>query len=232
MVAATKEQKRPASTAPTKSAEPEPQFGEMRKVRLRFTGVTPLIQHNAKGMRTEESVKGMNKKVKEHLTGAAEAETGLYRTVDGKFYHPAEAFRDAIIESGVGSKIGKKSASDTLMSGLFVLHDEAILLDPKTGKPFQDDKENPPWAVDTRTVVNPNTGGRIERSRPIWNHWSCEVEFEYDPFILGPEIILQAAQLAGMRIGVGQLRPCPKKKDRKRGRGGRYGKFKAEIVKE
>lgn len=208
------------------------QVGDMVKLRLRFTGFTPLLQHNAKGMSVEDQKKGgLDKTEKVHLTGEAEARTGLYVTTDGKrYYHPAEAFRDAIIEAVVGTKIGKKSAPDLFMSGLLTTHDEAILVNPDTGKPYDVGEKNPPWKVDTRTVVVPSTGGRVPRSRPIWDKWACEVEFERDPFTLKPEIVLQAANIAGARVGVGQLRPKPKK-GKNRGRGGRFGKFRAEIVK-
>jgi hypothetical protein len=207
----------------------EYEIGDMVVVKYRIVGVTPLLQKNGASMPAEApAADGLQKHDRPLLSGAEQAAAGAYRMEDGRFWHPAEAFRSAAIDAVVGTKIkiGRRNAGapDVFGSGLFTLHDQAFLIHPETGKPLTE------YVVDTRSVVNPSTGGRILCSRPRWDQWAVEVEFEYNPLTLNVRLITQGLNLAGALVGVGELRPMPKRKNPKRGKGGRFGKFKAEVM--
>jgi len=201
--------------------------GEMTTLRVRFIGITPLIQHSTRGMDLgwdsgDESVKKTAKKSK---TKEAVCEEGTYPIGDGTYYHPGESFRSAAIDAVTGTKIGKQSAPALLMSSFFVVTERPILIDSKNGKPLTK------YGTDERYGRNPSTGGAVLCVRPIWQEWACEVEFEYDAAFIHEKSILQSLALAGVKVGIGILRPMPSKKNKNRGKGGRYGKFRVEIVK-
>lgn len=205
-------------------------IGTMHNVTVRMNGVTPLMQNRVRGLSRDDSSGGLGQsKKKENPTAEQEADSATYRDDDGDCYHPGDAFRSAVIDAVTGTKIGSgktaKSAPDIFRTSFFVLTERPKLIDPKTQKPLKK------YRIDLRPVVNPNTSGAILRARPAWDSWACDVEFEYDPNMLNTDTILQSLNLAGARVGVGELRPLPKKKNKNRGNGGRFGKFKAEIVK-
>src|SRR3990167_7612846 len=164
-------------------------------------------------------------------------ELATYPAPGGKFYHPASAFRSAAIDVaentgasypvvGASKRVRMQRVDDVLRSAFFNLEEEAILVNPKTGVPLTE------YRHDKRIARNQNAGGAaVEANRPIWDEWACEVDFEYDPDIINEQLILYALNMAGARGGVGTLRPLgPKVKGKRSGKGGRFGKFRAEIV--
>jgi hypothetical protein len=122
-----------------------------------------------------------------------------------------------------GSKGRAPAARDAFARSMFVIREEAVLIDPKTNKPLKE------YKIDSRTGRNQNNGALILINRARWDAWATELAFEYDPSELNPKLIGQALSLAGVRIGVGALRPTPPKIKGKRGNGGRYGKFAATL---
>ena len=76
--------------------------------------------------------------------------------------------------------------------------------------------------VGRRAVVQ---GQGVLRARARVPEWQTEVEFEYDPDFVTPEIIAEAFSIAGRVVGIGDYRPrCP------RGKGGPFGRFSVEVI--
>src|SRR5205085_2850691 len=85
-------------------------IGQMETIRVKFIGLTPLLQQSAAVPLDSVDPSAMVAGKKTHMSGAEEAEYGAYKTEDGQYYHPGAAFRDAVIDAVTGIKIGKKAA--------------------------------------------------------------------------------------------------------------------------
>ena len=86
------------------------------------------------------------------------------------------------------------------------------------------------WAIDTRPIVNPATGGRRLCYRPLFNDWELNFECELDTSIIGMKLFRQIVDDSGKRIGLGDFRPQRK---------GPFGRFvvirwaeKGEVTKK
>lgn len=73
-----------------------------------------------------------------------------------------------------------------------------------------------PWAVDTRAVRIPSTGGRILCHRPSFNDWRIAFTLRIDTTMIAPKLVREIVDAAGKRIGLGDFRPACK---------GPFGKF-------
>lgn len=188
----------------------------MNIISLTIRGTHPLLQHNPAAM-----LRGDTPTVGAKTTPTAEEEVAraLYVNDKGQFYHPAEAFRIALINAGVNRKIGKLAATTTTQRAVFQLNDEALLLNPDTKEPLTEED----MSVDERSVVV--QGGRIMRARPKWNDWAVVVDFEFDPDFVSADVIVELMNIAGRIEGVGDYRPSAKAGP---GRGGPFGRFRVE----
>ena len=168
----------------------------MEIMTLKITGTKPLLQNNPAGAlnRGETTIK-----VKKIPTAEEEAERGAYKNDDGTLYHPAQAFRSAILGAAKGRKIGKAFATTVVKGSVFVTHDRADLYDPETGEALSD------YEIDERSVVIQRN--RVLRARPLHKKWACDIEVEYnDEFITGDQVQFMLS-LAGESIGIGDYRP-------------------------
>ncbi len=73
-----------------------------------------------------------------------------------------------------------------------------------------------PWAVDTRAVRIPATGGRILCHRPCFHDWSLAFTAEIDTTMITASLFREIVDAGGKRIGLGDFRPACK---------GPFGKF-------
>lgn len=188
---------------------------------FRIVGIAPLMQSNRKSMRHGSE----GAKTKKIPKPKEEALAGAYFMPNGQAYHPAEAFRGALVSASVGYKFGKLGAKRVIQGSVSVLgelHPEsadvvALLFHPKTGKPLKK------YVIDVRRVVVQKQG--VLRARPRYDQWSTEIAFEYNTELLPREDLLKFMELAG-RMGVGELRPvCECGKG-----GGWFGRFKTEVI--
>src|SRR5260370_14267179 len=97
----------------------------------------------------------------------AEAEAGTYRLEGGQLYHPAIAFRSALLSAGKGRRIGKLSAPGVLSGAVFLSHAECALVNPETGKPIKT------YTIDVRRAVVQRAG--VLRRRPSIDPWATTV---------------------------------------------------------
>jgi hypothetical protein len=185
----------------------------MATIRFKLTSMEPgLLMHNPAGM---QSSKGLNRKV--IPTPEEEAERSSYRLPTGQLYVKAAAFRSALIEALKGRRIGKNSASKVAASVVFTTEECCPLANGKVLKNYE---------IDLRRAVIQGQG--VLRARACVPSWHCEVEFEYDPDFVTPEIILEGMQLAGRLVGVGDYRP--RGPVWSKGTGGPYGRFTVEQI--
>jgi hypothetical protein len=189
----------------------------MATATFRLQNISPLLMHNAAGMKPPDP-DGQKMKVKKIPGPAEEAEGGAYRLPNGQLFLPADAAHASLIEGGRGRKIGKSSAVGLLGSSVFMTHVECPLVDPDTDKPITE------YVIDSRRVIVVNAG--VVRSRPRIDKWATEVTFEYDSEMMHPDVISEAFILAGRQVGLLEYRPRPKK-----GKPGPFGRYTAKLVK-
>lgn len=175
----------------------------------KITGVSPLLQNNPAQMLTrDDKPKARTLKPAPEEDAAASA----YSDGNGGFYHPAEAFRQALKGGAKGMKAGKMSAV-TLCKGVFETHERVELLDPETEDPLTE------YEIDIRRAVIQKQG--IPRARAKFPTWMCYLELEFDNVFLSTEQVELFLNRAGKLIGVGDYRPD---------KSGPFGRFKAQFI--
>jgi len=171
---------------------------------VEIKGITPLLQNRFAGGEPDTSTKKKTATTKENMV-----EDTLYE-VNGKTYHPAEAIRQALIESGKAFKKGKSNLSKTFASFCMVSPD-AIPLKEK-------------WITDRRAVVIPSTKGRVMRNRAKYETWTLKFQITIlDDDEISEKVLHDALDYAGHYIGIGDYRPQKK---------GMYGRFIVSLIKE
>ena len=211
-------------------------------------GGSPIMQHSPRGMMADDAValaeeaerrkhpdRIISKKDKILRLAEETAELGSYPTNDGRFYHPASAFVASLLDGLWAAKAEypgtTELASNVLAKSIRVTHNQAILVDPKTFKPFKWGKKrdifHPPYFIDSRTVVNCTTGGRIVSHRPLWVRWATFIVLSYDVTQAQRTVVLQGLERGGESVGVGAFRPLPPRNrpSNKKGKGGPYGVY-------
>ena len=119
---------------------------------------------------------------------------------DGTLALKGEALVAAIIKAGGQWKIPKKRAAMSSLLQHMEACAELVQLTRRDGTPIKD------YEIDRRRAVVKRAG--IIRSRPRFNEWRALFEIEFDPILIpDPKIIVEIAQDAGTRIGVGDYRP-------------------------
>lgn len=146
-------------------------------------------------------------------TPEEEAKAGLYQLNDGRFYLPSIQFRMGLLYAVSGKKVGKRSARQIIAASVFNSTDKSILVNPETGKPLRE------YTIDTRRAVVQRQG--IMRSRPCFEKWATEVEFEIDTDLLAPKVVEENLAEAGILSGCGDYRPS---------RQGPFGRYKASMI--
>jgi len=185
----------------------------------------------------EDRVQVQTRAPKVRLLPGEVAELNTYPTSDGRFYHPAQAFLSSLIDAfwatkavWPGSKT-RESAEKVLIRTARAVHDQAILFNPDTMKPYRATDNPLGYFVDVRTAVNRNTGDRIIASRPAWKRWGVLVTMSFDNVTLTKHVLRQGLQIAGTLVGAGVFRPLPPRNmpPAKQGKGGPFGTFIADF---
>ena len=179
-------------------------------VTFAITGRSPLLQNNPANFigNADEGDLGAGKK---KYNDEEEARLRVYQDSDGAYCHPCEAFTKSMVKSVAGKKFGKMFATAAIKGSVFIVEPFALILDAKG-------KSATKYALDRRSVVIGKA--RILRCRPMWTPWRMLVPLEIDTAILKPDQVLEALNLAGRIIGIGDYRPE---------KGGGFGRFTAEI---
>lgn len=191
----------------------------METIKVRITGVSPILMHNGRlSNPLDEASKRLkactSKKTKTDADhgeiARAEWEGGLYLDDHGP-YVPCDNLDACLKGAAKAQKLGKKFGA-----AVAVIEDRVPLLykGPRDLDGLWKAKH-----YDIRGVV---VGGkRIQRCRPIFREWAAEFTVSFDPQDVNRRQIEQALQEAGRTIGLFDRRPE---------KGGRFGKFTAEVL--
>lgn len=199
-------------------------FGDLQWIMFEIHSVpgSPLLMRNAQQMTSEQEEVSITT-TRNRMSRAEEAESGVYRLQDGQIYMPATNFKLSMATGAkrhvVGAGKDKMTGPTAVHAGVFVVPPEPIILfDPKTSDPIRD------YKIDVRRVSMKSgyTKVSVPRSRAMIEEWMCEIKFQYEPLIIGPELITEFFERAGVICGIGDYRVE---------KGGPFGRYTCERVK-
>ncbi len=188
----------------------------MESINFKIRGVTPLLMHSSqlsdplnKYTKALKKITAIRKKTEEHYVemGRIEMLGGLYWSKEYGLHLPGENIEACLIAAAKFKKLGT-----AFKRGAQVVELSCPL--KGTGAPATPEE----IAADDnfKYVKSVKVGtARIMRTRPIFENWETEFTVMFDPSQLQTEDILEAANSAGMMVGLGDWRP-------------RFGKF--EVV--
>lgn len=179
------------------------------EIHITIEGKTPLLCNRFTDEAAMKATSGTSGALRgDQGTPRAQAETKLYRDVDGNLCIPQPNLFRCIIDAGKFFKAGKSKVT-TLKSSIIpaCVEIEGVTI------PLE---HSDPWDVDIRPVRNPATGGRFLCYRPSFNDWKLSFVAVVDTSMIDTKLFRDIVDAAGKRIGLGDFRP-----DRK----GPFGKF-------
>ena len=193
----------------------------MKRITLKFTGTSPVLlvsdkladPLNPATIKHKELTSKRKKTEDDHLLIARSQWEGLlYHDDEMGIYMPSQNIRAALVGGAKLNKMGQAFKRSTLIL------DEKIELD--YGKKKTVDQLWSERFMDVRSVKIGTA--RVMAYRPMFKNWAITFNFDYDESTLDINQIIQAAENAGMYVGIGGYRPE---------KGGMFGRFKVEVVK-
>ena len=182
----------------------------MKEIHVEIAGVTPLLLHRFTDEAQLVATSGARSSIaNDSESPADQAQSALYLDDEGVSGIPQSNLYRSIVDAGKYFKIGKSKVT-TLKSSIIPA---AVGMRPL----FLPIRSDGGWKVDTRPVRIPVTGGRILRHRPCYDDWSLSFTLEYDERMIGPKLLREIVDAAGVRVGLGDFRPDCK---------GPFGKYK------
>lgn len=184
------------------------------KLKVKLKGIAPIMFHNERlanptdpFTRELKKLTASRNKTDDLLEQIKHLEwrAGFYEH-DGKVVVTADMVLACILQGARKQKKGKD-----VSAGVFA-DDASFPLDydgPKSWDGLYADER----FVDYRGVVV--AGRRTMRARPIFRDWRLTVTLLYDSEIINERDLMQAIEVAGERVGMGERRP-------------RYGRFQVE----
>jgi hypothetical protein len=190
----------------------------MKTLKMRFTGVRPLLMHNGRladplcqYTREMKKITGKGrKKTDEDLLELRHLEWrgGMYEDDKGRPCIPGDNIHAALVEGARKQRLGKD-----VDAGILV---DAVSFPLKFNGPKKlDELYSDPRFVDVRGAVVGQ--GRVMRTRPKFNEWSLDIEVGFDPSMINEEQLLDAAIACGEKCGLGDNTP-------------RYGRFTVDKI--
>ena len=196
----------------------------MNKLRLRWTGFSPLLMSsgeliNPLSPKTKAIKKITSKKGKtdddHEQTALLEWEFLMYYDAKVGPYIPTANIKSALMQGGGPRKMGPKLALtiiDCPNMKAPLIYDGPRDLDKLR-------KNIDQWSLTVAVVVQ---RARVMKCRPMFREWAIEFDVIYDESQVQEDDIIMAAQTAGNIVGIGAWRPKCK---------GEYGRFKSEVIK-
>ena len=176
---------------------------EQQKYKITIEGITPLLCNMFTDAAQMKATNGNSvTTVGDKGTPQEQAEQKLYIGLDGKPMIPQPNMLRCIIDAGTYFKAGKSKVTTqktSLIPACVEIEGAEIPL-----------KHKDPWAVDTRAVRIPSTGGRILCHRPCFHDWRLSFMLNLDTTILSGRMLRDIIDTAGKRIGLGDYRPACK----------------------
>ena len=175
----------------------------MDNLRVKLTGIAPIIMHNGQlalptnsFSREMKKISSKRKKVDADYEELAHLEFlgGLY-TSDGAVVIPAYVFEGALLGKGGASR--KERAGKDAQIAVFVENDAELIYDgPKTPHELWVDGR-----FDFRMPVKIGQA-TIERTRPMFKKWSCVFDVRYDLEFVDRDTVVRWLEVAGERVGL------------------------------
>ncbi len=182
----------------------------MSKIKCEVTGSSPLLMNRFTEAAAAKISAGSSSTVTIGVRGTPreQAEPKLYRSASGWPMLPGPNVFRGLIDAGAFHKAGRKAIttqkSSLVPAGIQIEELECLLVDPfKPG-------EKPAWEVDSRSVVNPATGGRMMCHRPRFDAWGLAMTLIVDDKMFDHSIVRLLADDLGTKIGLGDFRPARK----------------------
>lgn len=173
------------------------------KINVTIQGITPILMNRFTESAEIAVSSGTSAAIRSGKRGTPreQAEPKRYCDKDGNMVIPGPNVFAAIVEAGKFHKVGKTkittAKSSLVAAGLTV--DEIVL--PLRGSA---------WEVDSRSVVNPATGGRMMCHRPRMDDWELDFTLDVDEEMFHPDLVRQLVDDAGKKVGLGDYRPARK----------------------
>lgn len=196
----------------------------MNKLRLRWTGISPLLMSSSElinplSPKTKAIKKITSKKNKtdddHEKLALLDWEFLMYYDAKVGPYIPTANIKSAIMQGGAPRKMGPKLA--------LVIIDAPDLKAPLIYDGPRDiaklRKNIDEWSLTVAVVVQ---RARTMKCRPMFRDWAIEFDVIYDESQLHEDDIITSAQVAGNTVGIGAWRPKCK---------GEYGRFKSQVIK-
>jgi hypothetical protein len=181
----------------------------MKTISITIQGSTPLLCNRFTDAAQMSATNGNRSSlVGDKGSPREQAEARLYPGHNGKPMIPQPNLFRCLIDAGKFFKHGKSKITTQKTSLIPACVEVQGLEFPIAHKE--------PWAVDTRAVRIPSTGGRILCHRPCFHDWELTFTVLIDTEMLGVKLFREIVDAAGKRIGLGDFRPDTK---------GPYGRF-------
>ena len=190
---------------------------EVEMIGVTIVGMTPLVQNRM-------SYRGRTGPATERheTTPKEEFENSLYRTVDGRYGHPASSIKGATVKAGERKFIPGKPGTQ-IIGSYFVLPDVKGEHDDDLIYLAVDGREPEMYSV----MANVGQKGKkvaVLRTRARWDlPWSITFRVVFNPKLVRVESLLHWINTAGFHIGIGDWRPE---------KGGTKGMFRIQGAKE
>lgn len=181
----------------------------MKTLKFQIVGVSPLIMHNGRladpsdsYTRAIKEISGKRKKTDADYEEMARLEYlgGLYMLDSGPCI-PSYVFEACLI--GKGGAARKESKGKEAAAALWVTEDFPLVYDGprdmhelwKTGAQFR--------------IVAPVRVGqaRVMRTRAMFDEWSAEISFGFNPNLLNEDMVRTWPEIAGEQVGLMDWRP-------------------------
>jgi len=188
----------------------------MNSINVTVEGTTPLLCNRFTDEAQMAATNGTRlSAIGDKGSPQEQARAKLYIGHDGKPMIPQPNLFRCLIDAGKFFKNGKSKVT-TQKSSLIPACVEIEGLEV----PIQ---HKEPWAVDTRAVRIPSTGGRILCHRPCFHDWRLSFTLKVDTDMISLKLVHEILDAAGKRVGLGDFRPDCK---------GPFGKFVVTQWKE
>lgn len=201
----------------------------METLKVKWTGIRPLIMHNAAmidpdniWVREMDKLKKELKKAKKddydgrekirRATERAEWMGSIYYSSELGVYIPGDCITATIVNGARKAKAGK-----LVEQGVVPIDDVPIQTKRKT-QDLDALFKDPEFQLRKPVRIPPRTGARLMKVRPmIPTGWVLEFEIEYDATVIPTEDLKEANEVGGQLIGLCDWRP-------------RFGRFLVEFV--
>ncbi len=187
----------------------------MQELKLKMTGVSPLILHNGQMADPQnewakelKAISGKRHKVDADLDEMSRIEyfAGLYMTDNGP------CLTDLCIEACIIAGAKKFKRGPDAKAGIFADgHADLVYDGPRSPEGLFEDKS---FVLRVPVKVGQS---KVVRTRPIFRSWSCVSNITYDEDVIDENEIIQFAEKAGHVCGIGDWRP-------------KHGRFSVEKI--